>query len=122
MGLRVSPRGDKPLAMSGTARRAATATLVALSIVVAALALWKIKAVIALLFLGFIVAAAMRPGVEWLNRRAHIPRGAGVLIHYLALVGALALVLWLIVPRALSQVEQAIGTVPTTKTQLQHQT
>jgi predicted PurR-regulated permease PerM len=108
--------------MSGTARRAATATLVALSIVVAALALWKIKAVIALLFLGFIVAAAMRPGVEWLNRRAHIPRSAGVLIHYLALLGAIALVLWLIVPRALSQVEQAIGTVPTTKTQLQHQT
>lgn len=108
--------------MSGTARRAATATLVALSIVVAALALWKIKAVIALLFLGFIVAAAMRPGVEWLHRRAHIPRSAGVLIHYLALLGAIALILWLIVPRALSQVEQAIGTVPTTKTQLQHQT
>jgi predicted PurR-regulated permease PerM len=107
--------------MSGTARRTATATLVALSIVVAALALWKIKAVIALLFLGFIVAAAMRPGVEWLNRRARIPRGLGVLIHYLALLGAIALVLWLIVPRALSQVEQAIGSVPTTSSQLQHQ-
>jgi len=38
MGLRHSPRGDKPLATGGTARRAATA----------ALALWKIKAVIAL--------------------------------------------------------------------------
>lgn len=107
--------------MSGTARRAATATLVALSIVLAALALWKIKAVIALLFLGFIVAAAMRPGVEWLNRRARIPRGAGVLIHYFALLGAIALLLWLIVPRALSQVEQAIGNVPTTSSQLQHQ-
>ena len=107
--------------MSGTARRAATATLVALSIVVAALALWKIKAVIALLFLGFIVAAAMRPGVEWLNRRARVPRGAGVLIHYCALLGAIALLLWLIVPRALSQVEQAIGTVPTTSSQLRHQ-
>jgi predicted PurR-regulated permease PerM len=107
--------------MSGTARRAATATLVALSIVVAALALWKIKAVIALLFLGFIVAAAMRPGVEWLNRRARIPRGLGVLLHYLTLLGLLALVLWLIVPRALSQVEQAIGSVPTTSAQLQHQ-
>ncbi|MGH2973063.1 MAG: AI-2E family transporter [Gaiellaceae bacterium] len=107
--------------MSGTARRAATATLVAGSIVVAALALWKIKAVIALLFLGFIVAAAMRPGVEWLNRRVHMPRGLGVLIHYIALAGALALVLWLIVPRALSQVEQAIGNVPTTSTELRHQ-
>src|SRR6059058_34509 len=109
MGLRHSPRGHKPLAMSGTARRAATATLVAFSIVVAALALWKIKAVIALIFLGFIIAAAMRPSVEWLDRRARIPRGLGVLLHYLALLGLLALVLWLIVPRALSQVEQAVG-------------
>ena len=107
--------------MSGTARRAATATLVALSIVVAALALWKIKAVIALLFLGFIVAAAMRPGVEWLHDRARLPRSAGVLIHYVVLLGLIALALWLIVPRALSQVEQAIGTVPTTKAQLSHQ-
>lgn len=107
--------------MGATARRAATATLVALSIVVAALALWKIKAVIALIFLGFIVAAAMRPSVEWLARKARIPRGLGVLLHYLALLGALALVLWLIVPRALSQVEQAVGNVPTTSSQLQHQ-
>src|ERR1700739_1805640 len=114
MGLPLSSPGEKALAMGGTARRAATATLVALSIVVAALALWKIKAVIALLFLGFIVAAAMRPGVEWLHARARIPRSAGVLIHYLTLLGLLALVLWLIVPRALSQIEQAVGNVPTT--------
>jgi predicted PurR-regulated permease PerM len=107
--------------MRGTARRAATATLVALSIVVGALALWKIKAVIALLFLGFTVAAAMRPGVEWLHRRLRIPRGLGVLIHYLTLLGVLALLLWLIVPRALSQVEQAIGNVPTSSTELTHQ-
>jgi predicted PurR-regulated permease PerM len=107
--------------MGGTARRAAVATLVALSIVVAALALWKIKAVIALLFLGFIVSAAMRPGVEWLHRRARIPRGLGVLIHYLVLLGALALVLWLIVPRALTQIEQAAGSVPTSSSQLTHQ-
>jgi predicted PurR-regulated permease PerM len=107
--------------MGGTARRAAVATLVALSIVVAALALWKIKAVIALLFLGFIVAAAMRPGVEWLHGKARIPRGVGVLLHYLALLGALALVLWLIVPRALTQIEQAAGSVPTSSSQLTHQ-
>jgi hypothetical protein len=47
MGLHPSPHGHKDLAMGGTARRAATATLVGLAIVAAALALWKIKAVIA---------------------------------------------------------------------------
>ncbi len=106
--------------METTARRAAAATLVALSIIVAALALWKIKAVIALLFLGFTLAAAMRPGVAWLNKRARIPRGLGVLIHYAVLLGMVALVLWLIVPRALSEVQQAIGNVPTSTSELHH--
>ena len=95
--------------MGDTARRAATATLVAGGIVVAALALWKIKVVIALVFLGFIIAAAMRPGVEWLNRRVRLPRPAGVLVHYLLFAGLIALFLWLVVPPAIDQVQQAIG-------------
>ena len=93
--------------MGTTARRAAVATLVALSVVVAALALWKIKIVIALIFMGFIVAAAMRPSIEWLDRRARIPRSIGVLLHYLVVLGVVALVLWLFVPRAIDQVQQA---------------
>jgi predicted PurR-regulated permease PerM len=105
--------------MADTARRAAVTTLVALSIIVAALALWKIKLVIALVFLGFIVAAAMRPGVDALARR-RVPRGASVLIHYAALLGVIALFLWLVVPRALTQVEQAVGNVPTSTSALTH--
>ena len=96
--------------MGGTARRAAVTTLVAGGIVVLALVLWKIRIVIALVFLGFIIAAAMRPGVEWLQRRARLPRGAGVLVHYLALAGVIALVLWIFVPRAIDQVQQATST------------
>jgi predicted PurR-regulated permease PerM len=103
--------------MEHTARRAAIATLVALAIVVAALALWKIKAVIALLFLGFVVAAAMRPGVDWLHDRARVPRGVGVLLHYLVLIAVVALFLWLIVPPALTQIEQAVGS----RTALHHE-
>ncbi|HLX18887.1 MAG TPA: AI-2E family transporter [Gaiellaceae bacterium] len=107
--------------MGGTARRAAIATLVGLSIVVAALALWKIKAVIALTFLGFVIASAMRPSVDWLHRAARLPRSFGVLVHYGALLGLIALALWLVVPQALSQVEQAIGNVPTSSAQLEQQ-
>ena len=77
-------------------------TLVALSIVVAALILWKIRVVIALFFLGIIVAAAMRPGVEWLNKRTGLPKGLGVLVHYAAVLGLVALLLWLVVPSATS--------------------
>jgi predicted PurR-regulated permease PerM len=105
--------------MSGTAKRAAVVTLVSGSIVVAALALWKIKIVIALLFLGFIVSAAMRPGIDWLQRRARLPRGAGLLLHYLVLAGVIGVVLWLFVPRAIDQVQQA--TSVTSSSQLHQQ-
>ncbi|MDX6485203.1 MAG: hypothetical protein QOF43_356 [Gaiellaceae bacterium] len=96
--------------MGSTARRTAIATLVAGSIIVLALVLWKIKIVIALVFFGFIIAAAMRPGIEWLQKRWRLPRGAGLLIHYLALFGVVAIVLWLFVPRAINQVQQATST------------
>jgi len=104
--------------MGTTARRAATVTLVAGGIVVAALALWKIKVIIALIFLGFIVAASMRPGVDGLARNARVPRALGVVLHYAVLLGLVALLLWLVVPRAVTQVQEAIGSVPTTSAQL----
>jgi predicted PurR-regulated permease PerM len=97
--------------MATTARKAAISTLVALSIVLVALALWKIKIIIALLLLAFVISAAMRPGVEWLAR-FHIPRSFGVLLHYLALFGAIALFLALVVPDAVSQTEAAIKAAP----------
>jgi predicted PurR-regulated permease PerM len=104
--------------MTGTARRAATATIVAVAIIVLALALWKLRIVIALLFLGFVIASAMRPSVEWLYRRARIPRPIGVVIHYLCLVAAVGLFLYLIVPVAITQIDHAIGQVPTSRSQL----
>jgi predicted PurR-regulated permease PerM len=62
--------GQEPWLMGSTAKRTAVVTLVAGSIIVLALALWKIRIVIALVFLGVIIAAAMRPGIDWLQRRA----------------------------------------------------
>ena len=96
---------------SATARRALITTLVAGAVIVGALALWKLKLVIALFFLATIIAAAMRPGVEALRRRG-IPRGLGVGLHYVVLLGLVALFLWFALPRALTQVETAVGTTP----------
>ena len=94
--------------MAETAKRAAIATLVVGGIVVCALAFWQLRVVFALLFLAFIFAAAMRPGIEWLAER-RIPRPAGLLLHYAVLIGALAVLLWIVVPRAIDQVDNAIG-------------
>ena len=101
--------------MKQTAQRAALATLVVIALVAATLALWKLKLVISLVFLGFIVAAAMRPGIDALRRRG-VPRGAGLALHYLAFAGLVALFLWIVVPRAVSQVQHALG--GTTKAQI----
>ena len=106
--------------MTGTARKAATATIVAVAIVVLALALWKIRIVIALLFLGFVIASAMRPSVEALYRRARVPRSVGVVLHYLGFLAAIGLFLYLVVPVAITQIDHAIGTVPTSQSQLHH--
>ncbi len=93
--------------MGQTAKRAALATLVVLAIVAVALALWKLKVVIALLFLAFIIAAAMRPGIEALKRH-RVPRGVGLLLHYIGIFALVALFLWLVVPRAVDQVQSAL--------------
>ena len=83
-------------------------TLIVVGVVVAALVLWELRLLIALLFFAFIVAAAMRPGIEALKRRG-VPRGAGIAVHYIAIAGLLALLLWLVVPRAADQVQTAVG-------------
>src|SRR3954452_20869232 len=103
--------------MGDTARRTFVATLVVVAVVVGALALWKIKILIALVFLGLVLAAAMRPGVERLAER-RIPRPLGVAAHYLAIAGAIAILVWLVVPRAIDQVDEAIGGVPTSQQEL----
>jgi len=88
--------------MQDTARKALVASLIVVAVVASALALWKLRIVLALLFLALIIAASMRPSVEALARR-HIPRGIGILAHYAALAGLIAILLWAIVPRAIDQ-------------------
>jgi predicted PurR-regulated permease PerM len=95
--------------MRETARKAFIAALVVGGVVVLALALWELRVVIALLFLAFIIAAAMRPSVEWL-RRYRVPRGFGILTHYVALLAAIGAVIWFVVPSAIEQIQEAAPT------------
>jgi predicted PurR-regulated permease PerM len=99
---------------AGTARRAFVTTLVVVGVIVLALALWKLRLVVALLFAGFIVSAAIRPGIEALQRRG-IPRSAGLLLHYAIFAAVIGLALWLAVPRALDQVTGAVENLPETR-------
>jgi predicted PurR-regulated permease PerM len=103
--------------MAGTAKKAFVATTVAVAVVAGALALWHLRVLVALLLLALIIAAAVRPGVEFLHRR-RVPRSLGVALHYLGFLGVIALLLWLIVPRVLDQIRAAVGKVPTSAADL----
>ena len=105
--------------MSQTARRALVASAIFVGVVALALALWKIKLLIALLFFAFIIAAAMRPGVEFLHARARMPRAVGVLLHYAGLVALVGLLIYFVVPTAKDQIAAA---VPTSRSELNRQT
>jgi predicted PurR-regulated permease PerM len=100
------------------ARKSFVATAIAVAVVATALALWHLKVLIAVVLLAFIIAAAMRPGVEKLHEH-RVPRGFGVAIHYIGLAIVIGLLLWLIVPRAITQVQHAI-TASKSATTLKH--
>ena len=93
------------------ARRALIATSVAVGVVVFALALWKLRLIVALVFVAITWAAAMRPGIDWLARH-RVPRAVGLIIHYLVLFGLVALFLSFVVPRLVNEVQAALGTTP----------
>jgi predicted PurR-regulated permease PerM len=96
------------------ARRAFVCAVVALGVLAFAALLWKARLVIMLLFLAIVLASAMRGGVDTLRRHG-VPRAAGIMLHYVVVAGVVALLLWLAVPRALDQVQHAIGSVPAAK-------
>jgi predicted PurR-regulated permease PerM len=98
--------GENRREMQESARRAFLYAIVFVGVVALALALWKLRVLIALLLLAFIVAAAMRPSVEAL-RRYRVPRSAGILLHYAGLAALLGVLLWLVVPRAIDQIQTA---------------
>ena len=101
---RPARRGD----LSRFAGLVAIATLVVVGILVATLVLWEARLVVALLFTAIILAAALRPGVEWLSRH-RVPRGIGVIAHYAVLVALIGVALWFLVPAATDQVQAALG-------------
>jgi len=89
------------------ARRALIVTAVAVGVVALALALWKLKLIVTLVFVAMTWAAAMRPGVEWLHRH-RVPRAAAVLLHYFVLLGLIALFLGFVVPQLVHEVQAAL--------------
>ena len=102
------PEGTPEPEHESTARKAFVTTAVAGLTVVLGLALWKLKVVIALLFVSITIAAAMRPTVDKLHQY-RIPRVVGVLLHYLVFIGLVAVFLSFVVPHLVNEVQAALN-------------
>ena len=89
--------------------RVAKATAAALAVAALAFGIWQVRSVLILLLLALTLAAAIRPGVEWLGRH-RIPQSLAILVHFLVVAAAVALFVWLAVPPALHQIVHALGT------------
>jgi predicted PurR-regulated permease PerM len=85
--------------------------VVVLAVTAATLALWQGRTVVLLLFLSYTLGAAMRPGVDSLVRTG-VPRAVALVGHFALLFTVVALLLWLIVPVAFDQTQQALADVP----------
>jgi predicted PurR-regulated permease PerM len=100
---RAGPRSDRDIT-----RTAAKATTVAVAIVALAFGLWRVRDIVILLLLALTFAAAIRPGVEWLQRR-RVPQSAAILFFFLTAIGAVAVFFWVAVPPALHQIGHALN-------------
>ncbi|MBI2636795.1 MAG: AI-2E family transporter [Parcubacteria group bacterium] len=80
--------------------------------VFAALAfLYLVWDIVVLLFISLVFAASLGPSIDWLERK-RVPRGAGILLIYAALVFILSLVVVLIIPPITEQIDQLAATFP----------
>ena len=110
------PSGSE-LTAQEMARRALVSSLVLLLLVILALAVWKVRLVVLLFLLAVVIASAMRPGVEAMRQRG-IPRGVGIAVHYGVLAAVVGALLLSAVPRALSEVQGAIASLPETRSEI----
>jgi predicted PurR-regulated permease PerM len=96
-------RGESP----GLTVTVAKAMAAAIVVAAAAVGIWQVRSVLILLLLALTLAAAIRPGVEWLGRH-RVPESIAILLHFLVVGGAIALFVWLAVPPALHQIGHAL--------------
>jgi predicted PurR-regulated permease PerM len=105
------PEAEKRDGDSRLALHALVAALVVIGVLAVAIALWRGRAVVLLLFLSYTLAAAIRPGVDRL-RELGVPRLLAVGVHLAAACGIVALLLWLFVPPVLHQTQAALADLP----------
>ncbi len=73
--------------------------------------LYLVREVLAILFISLILASAVDPWVDWMEKRK-IPRGVGILIIYVVLFSIVSSVIYLIIPPIIEQTNQLLNNFP----------
>src|SRR5262249_23543949 len=102
-----------PAARQDVALTAAKAAAGAITVVVLAFGLWRVRSIVVLLLLALTFAAAIRPGVDWL-RRHRVPQSLAIGVFFVSVLGTFFLFFWLAIPPALHQISQALAQPPPT--------
>ena len=90
-----------------------TLTIVKVIAVIVGLAfLYAIRDVIGVLVVAFVLASALTPFVDWLNKRLSIPRIFGIVIVYVVLLGIISVILALLIPAIVNQVSDIANNFP----------
>ena len=74
--------------------------------------IYLIRDVIGIVLISFILASALTPMVDWLQRKHKIPRVMGILIIYVALFGVVILTLILLIPAIIQQIGDIANNFP----------
>lgn len=72
---------------------------------------WLIQDILAILFVTLILSSAIDPWIDWMQKRG-VPRGVGISLVYILLLGVISLVVYLIIPPIASQFSQLTGDLP----------
>jgi predicted PurR-regulated permease PerM len=94
-----------------TPRRVVLATIVISLTLLAFWLLYLSRDVLIILFVAIVLSLAIRPLVVWLNKH-NIPRGVGVAIVYLGLLGLVAGFILLLVPLIADQLTAIVNSIP----------
>ena len=108
----LSAPATPPVLRNWTPRRVFLTTLSVVAVIAGFYLMYRFSGVLFVLFVGAVLATAMRPAVLWLERR-HVPQRIGVLLLYFALALAFAGFVATLVPLLVDQGSRIVEQVPT---------
>ena len=92
-------------------RQVVTATLFVVAVSLGFWLLYRFRLVLFILFIAIVLGTALRPAVQWLNRRG-VPRPAGVMLMYLLILLVLVVFILLVIPLITREAAQIAANVP----------